>query len=126
MDLTDLKVPPQSDDRTRLRRAQLARLTFGVSPAALMLAYADWLAHFLISPDKHEAVARKAGEHAGRYVDPDTFVASSRQHEGSWWPAGQRWLAEHSGEPVAPPAMGAPEKGYRPLDPAPGTYVLER
>jgi polyhydroxyalkanoate synthase len=40
--------------------------------------------------------------------------------------AWQRWLAEHSGERAAPPAMGAPKKGYEPLAAAPGTYVLAR
>jgi len=62
----------------------------------------------------------------GKYVDPDAYLAAAARHEGSWWPAWQRWLAGHSGAPVAPPPMGAPEKGYAPLAPAPGTYVLAR
>jgi polyhydroxyalkanoate synthase len=47
--------------------------------------------------------------------------------EGSWWPAWAKWLEAHSSpERVAPPAMGAPERGLIPLWPAPGIYVLER
>jgi hypothetical protein len=38
MDLSELQVRPQVEDGARLRRAQLARLTFGMSLASLMLA----------------------------------------------------------------------------------------
>ncbi|MBI2312388.1 MAG: polyhydroxyalkanoic acid synthase [Betaproteobacteria bacterium] len=60
-----------------------------------------------------------------KYVDPETWQAIAPRHEGSWWPAWQQWLAERSGSRVAPPATGAPEKGYHPLGGAPGTYVLQ-
>jgi len=58
------------------------------------------------------------------YIDPDTWEAQAPQHEGSWWLAWQAWLVA-SGTPgrVAPPAMGAPERGFPPLDDAPGHYV---
>jgi polyhydroxyalkanoate synthase len=62
----------------------------------------------------------------GKYVDPDAYLATAPRQGGSWWLAWQRWLAEHSGERAAPPAMGAPKKGYEPLAAAPGTYVLAR
>ena len=69
-------------------------------------------------------VAKRAYD--GKYVDPDAFMATAPQHEGSWWREWQRWLVEHSGEPDSPPSMGAPEKGYGALAAAPGTYVLAR
>ena len=77
MDLADLKIRPQSEDGARLRRAQLARLTLGMSPASLMLAYADWLAHFLIAPDKHELLARKAVRQGQRLADYAVRAAGS-------------------------------------------------
>ncbi len=59
------------------------------------------------------------------YMDPDTWQASTPLQSGSWWPAWVDWLASMSGKPVPPPAMGAPEAGYPPLQDAPGTYVLQ-
>jgi polyhydroxyalkanoate synthase len=47
--------------------------------------------------------------------------------EGSWWTAWTDWLARLSAvERVAPPGLGAPDKGYPVLEDAPGSYVLER
>jgi hypothetical protein len=93
-------VRPAAEDGARLRRAQLARRTFGISPASLMLAYADWLAHFAIAPDKHEALARKAvrqGQRLAQYaahawsgdcppcIEP--LVQDRRFSDAAW----QRW-----------------------------------
>jgi len=61
-----------------------------------------------------------------RYLDPDTWTAATPRREGSWWPVWERWLAGEDAARVAPPPTGAPEAGYPPLDPAPGTYVLLR
>lgn len=64
---------------------------------------------------------------ADPYIGPDEWVRHAALHEGSWWPAWSRWLAEHSGgERVPPPPMGAARKGYRPLMSAPGTYVFQK
>lgn len=58
------------------------------------------------------------------YLDPDAWQARATRHDGSWWPCWQGWLADHSAEPVKPPGLGAPCKGYRLLADAPGAYVL--
>ncbi len=49
--------PPTSIDR-RLH-ASMGRLTLGVSPAALWLAYADWAIHLWESPGKRQQLAEK-------------------------------------------------------------------
>jgi polyhydroxyalkanoate synthase subunit PhaC len=59
------------------------------------------------------------------YMDAEDWLATSEPNEGSWWPAWQQWLAERSGERVAPPPCGAPDKGYWRLGKAPGRYVFE-
>ncbi|HXQ50576.1 MAG TPA: alpha/beta fold hydrolase [Stellaceae bacterium] len=63
---------------------------------------------------------------AERYTDPDRWAAATQVNEGSWWPVWAAWLVERSGEPVPAPSMGAPHRGYAPLDAAPGQYVRER
>jgi polyhydroxyalkanoate synthase subunit PhaC len=51
----------------RLFHAWLGRMTLGLSPAALMLAYLDWLAHLSISPAKQAEMAEKALKKATRF-----------------------------------------------------------
>ena len=65
--------------------------------------------------------------HGDAYVGPDTWLSLATPGEGSWWPVWTEWLANHgSAERVSPPAMGAPDRGYASLWPAPGIYVHQR
>jgi len=64
----------------------------------------------------YQMATHKEGE---KHPDPETWQAVTPQHEGSWWPAWEAWLVEHSGERVALPPMGAPDRGYPPLGDAP-------
>jgi polyhydroxyalkanoate synthase subunit PhaC len=52
----------------RFLRARLGHLTFGLSPAGLLLVYLDWLAHVAISPGKHFDLARKMWRKAIRFA----------------------------------------------------------
>ncbi len=61
-----------------------------------------------------------------QYVDPETWYARTPIEEGSWWPAWLSWLDHKSHGRTPPPALGAPDGGYQPLEDAPGRYVLER
>ncbi len=74
---------------------------------------------------RHFRIRRKAASDA--YISPDEWVAGAQAEAGSWWPEWSAWLAARSSpQRVAPPQMGAPAAGYAPLEPAPGTYVLQR
>lgn len=64
-------------------------------------------------------------EPGGLYVDPATWRAETPVRDGSWWPEWLQWLVRHSTERIAPPRMGTPEKGYRPVRDAPGLYVRQ-
>jgi polyhydroxyalkanoate synthase len=74
-------------------------------------------------PGRRFRMARSLAEDA--YVAPEDWAAAAPLQEGSWWPAWQAWLAARSGAPTAPPPLGAPEKGWPCLMPAPGSYVLD-
>ncbi|HVK95492.1 MAG TPA: alpha/beta fold hydrolase [Noviherbaspirillum sp.] len=50
--------PPATIDR--LIRAGMGRLTGSISPASLMLAYADWALHLAMSPGKWQRLGEKA------------------------------------------------------------------
>ncbi len=63
-------------------------------------------------------------EPLGSSYPASRFEREVDRQEGSWWPTWQQWLAAHSGKPVPPPAMGAPDQGYAPFAHAPGEYVL--
>ncbi len=63
-----------------------------------------------------------------KVLDAGEWAATATRKEGSWWEEWASWLAAQSspGPAVAPPRMGAPDKGYPPLDDAPGTYIFQR
>lgn len=60
------------------------------------------------------------------YVGPDDWIKRAPSHEGSWWIEWTGFLAAHSGQPVAPPLLGKPDRNGAPLHDAPGSYVLEQ
>ena len=57
--------------------------------------------------------------------DHREWLAQAETVQGSWWPDYTTWLAERSGDmKQAPRTLG--NARFRPLCPAPGTYVLQR
>jgi polyhydroxyalkanoate synthase len=76
-------------------------------------------------PGRHFLYARRDPHEV--YVDPASWAARASAKQGSWWPYWAEWLAARSThERVAPPAIGAAERGYPPLCSAPGAYVHQR
>ncbi|MFT3956866.1 MAG: alpha/beta fold hydrolase [Piscinibacter sp.] len=57
----------------------------------------------------------------GAWIAPDDWEQAAAEHQGSWWPAWQGWLAHHSSRRRAPLAL---QRG-KSLGPAPGEYVLK-
>jgi poly[(R)-3-hydroxyalkanoate] polymerase subunit PhaC len=72
---------------------------------------------------RHYRVREKDSD--ASYTDPDRWMQETSSVDGSWWPVLSTWVAERSGEKVAPPALGAKVKGYVPLCDAPGSYVFQ-
>ena len=94
---------------------------------------------FLLTSGGHNAGIVSEPGRAGRHyrimhkraADPllgaERWSERADMHEGSCWPAWAAWLSEQSSRKrVAPPPMGAPDKGLSILADAPGTYVLQR
>ena len=100
-----------------------------------------WLADtdvtFLLTNGGHNAGIVSEPGHARRhhrmtttsdgdgYRDPEAWFAEVQSKDGSWWPEFSAWIDSHSGDPVPPPPIGAPEKGLQIIGDAPGTYVFQ-
>ena len=79
----------------------------------------------IVSPpaqtDHHYRIGTQA--HDAAYIDPETWLATHRPTEGSWWPSWVSWLHHLSPEQSIPPPLDHAEMGYPTLGPAPGLYV---
>jgi poly[(R)-3-hydroxyalkanoate] polymerase subunit PhaC len=76
----------------------------------------------MVNPPGKPRARYHAGPEAG--PDPQAWLAQAAEHEGSWWPRYADWLLERSGEERdAPSALGS--RRHRPLEAAPGRYVME-
>jgi polyhydroxyalkanoate synthase len=71
MDLSDpIREPAPADSLDRIAHAWLARRTGGISPASVLLAYADWLGHLAMNPAKqHELAMVKTARKAMKLAD---------------------------------------------------------
>jgi polyhydroxyalkanoate synthase len=58
-----------ADAADRAFHAGIARLTGGLSPAAVALAFADWQLHLLAAPGKSASLAGEALQHAKEFMD---------------------------------------------------------
>jgi polyhydroxyalkanoate synthase len=81
----------QSDDRQpaapavetyqadRAYHAMLARLSGGISPVSLLLAYTDWLSHLATSPQRQIEMSREAAVDANKLADAAQRIFSPGQ-----------------------------------------------
>ncbi|MFD1343921.1 PHA/PHB synthase family protein [Litorisediminicola beolgyonensis] len=68
-------------------------------------------------PHRHYRIRDKT--EGQRHIDPETWVETTPEHEGSWWPAWAEWLSARSGADRV-----AKERRGRSLGAAPGSYVF--
>ncbi len=61
----------------RTFKANLARLTHGITPAGLAGAYFDWLTHLMLAPGKQLQLVEKAGRKATRLA---MYAANAAAH----------------------------------------------
>lgn len=86
---------------------------------------------FVLSNSGHiQAILNPPGNPKAKYfvndnipATADEWAASASEVQGSWWERWSSWLNERSGEEIpAPKKLGS--RKFKPMDPAPGTYVL--
>jgi polyhydroxyalkanoate synthase subunit PhaC len=87
---------------------------------------------FVLSSSGHIASLVNPPENAratyriGRVDEPDpaTWAEGAERHTNSWWPDFVAWFAERGGtKKTAPDTLGGAD--MKPIEPAPGRYVLE-
>ncbi len=87
-----------------------------------VLSNSGHIAAMVNPPSNPKATFRLA---ASTPPDHREWLAQAETVPGSWWPDYTTWLTERSGEmKQAPRTLG--NASYKPLCPAPGTYVLQR
>src|SRR5262249_10165157 len=70
---------PESEDLDRELHAMLARLTGGISPVALTLAYFDWAGHLVAAPQRQMVVIKQATAGISKLVQSALHFASPEQ-----------------------------------------------
>jgi polyhydroxyalkanoate synthase subunit PhaC len=87
-----------------------------------VLSTSGHIASMVNPPGNDKASFRTAAENP---PDPADWLDQATSEHGSWWPDYVAWLERRGGgERARPRRLGA--AGFRPTDPAPGTYVLDR
>ena len=86
---------------------------------------------FVLSASGHIAgVVSPPGSKYGHWTNdnnppsPDEWLAGAQQHESSWWPMWEEWIAQYAGDDV--PARHPGDGKLTPLEDAPGSYVKVR
>ena len=86
---------------------------------------------FVLSASGHIAgVVNPPGSKYGHYENDanpptaDEWLAGATQHDGSWWPVWERWVAQYAGGEV--PARQPGDGKLHPIEDAPGLYVKVR
>ncbi|MCW2613317.1 MAG: phaA [Frankiales bacterium] len=91
-------------------------------PSTFVLSNAGHIAS-LVNPPGNPRASYHEGGPEGR--EPQEWLAGATQRTGSWWEAWALWVLERSGsEKPAPTELG--DDRHRPLEPAPGGYVVDR
>ncbi len=75
----------------------------------------------LVNPPGNEKASYQVN--AANPPEPEAWLRDATTHKGTWWDDYVAWLGERSGaEKPARKRLGG--KGFKPLDPTPGVYVL--
>ncbi|RZI56277.1 MAG: alpha/beta fold hydrolase, partial [Zymomonas sp.] len=97
---------------------------FGSKDVTYVLSQSGHMQAILNPPGNPKAkyyVQKRAGKLP---TTADEWLRGTEEQAGSWWPFWMEWMQKRSGaKKKAPTQVG--DKAHPPLDPAPGTYVME-
>jgi polyhydroxyalkanoate synthase len=88
---------------------------------------------FVLSSSGHiQSIVNPPGNPKAAYVsggrtaqDPQRWLRGASEAKGTWWEHWTRWVGGQSGRQVpAPERLGS--RKHRPLEPAPGRYVMQK
>jgi polyhydroxyalkanoate synthase len=91
--------------------------------ATFVLSGGGHIQHLVNPPGHSKKAWYRTGPVPG--AEPDTWLAESTVHEGSWWAHWARWVQARSGAVERLPATGDGARGES-LGAAPGRYVREK
>ncbi|WP_114520138.1 alpha/beta fold hydrolase [Altererythrobacter sp. ZODW24] len=97
---------------------------FGSKDVTYVLSQAGHMQAILNPPGNPKAkyyVQKKSGKLP---ATADEWLQGTEETPGSWWPFWMEWVQDRSGKLKAAPKKQGNTK-FKPLDPAPGLYVLE-
>ena len=77
----------------------------------------------LVNPPGNPKARYRIGSRPG--ADPDAWLASSEQHQGTWWAHWAAWVHARSG-PLKRARKTLGSKQHPPIEPGPGTYVRQK
>jgi polyhydroxyalkanoate synthase subunit PhaC len=77
----------------------------------------------LVNPPGNPKARYRIGPRPG--ADPDEWLASSEQHQGTWWDHWAAWVHARSG-PLKRARRTLGSKRHPPIEPAPGSYVRQK
>ncbi len=113
-----------TDHITPWRACYRSTQLFGSKDVTFVLSQAGHMQAILNPPGNPKAkyyISKKSGHPP---EDVDDWLKDTEEVPGSWWPFWMEWVQQRSGK-KKPAPKGLGNAKFKPLDPAPGLYVIE-
>nr|WP_230179752.1 class I poly(R)-hydroxyalkanoic acid synthase [Aquabacterium sp. CECT 9606] len=94
-------------------------------PTTFVLGASGHIAGVINPPQKNKRSYWTSGATGAFPSTAQAWMASAKEHPGSWWATWAEWLGTHAGKKIAAPKQLGSKK-HRPIEPAPGRYVLRK
>ncbi|MBA4110168.1 MAG: class I poly(R)-hydroxyalkanoic acid synthase [Leptothrix sp. (in: Bacteria)] len=94
-------------------------------PTTFVLGASGHIAGVINPPQKNKRSYWTSGATGAFPSTAQAWMASAKEHPGSWWTTWAEWLGTHAGKKIAAPKQPGSKK-HRPIEPAPGRYVLRK